>query len=122
VALNDEVELGLIAIGVFFLSVYDERGVSLGPVTDGFIKPAQGSSVDDLDTNFLPVFLGQLVDPATEVEIIFFQLLRIFIEVPLISLSLQTHLVCNKLVMLSTGIRHGDERKHFYRNGFHFFA
>lgn len=108
VVLNDEVQLGLIAIGVFFLSVHDEGGVSLGPVADGLIEPAQTSSVDDVDKNVLPVSLGQFVDPAREAEIILFQLLRIFIEVPLIPLFLQTHLVRNEFVMLSAAIRHGD--------------
>jgi hypothetical protein len=106
--LNDEIQLGLIGVGVFFPSVHDERGISLSLVADGFIKPAQASSVDDIDKNFLPVFLGKLVDPAREVAIIFFQLLGIFIEVPLIPLFLQTNLVCNELIMLSTTIRHGD--------------
>ncbi|NIN00372.1 MAG: hypothetical protein GTO24_20515 [candidate division Zixibacteria bacterium] len=63
VVLNDEVQLGLIAIGVFFPSVHDEGGVSLGAVADGFIEPAPASSVDDVDKNFLPVSLGQIVDP-----------------------------------------------------------
>jgi len=94
-ALKDEIQLGFIPAGIFFFFVHDESGVSLGPMADGFIKPVQGSNVDEFDTDFLLVFLDQLVDPAAEKEIILFHLLWIFVEVPLIALSPKTHLVCN---------------------------
>jgi len=80
--LNDEIQLGFIAAGVFFPFVHDEGGVCLGPVADGFKKSAKRLNADDLDTDFLLVFLGQLVDPAAEAEIIFFEVLRKRVPLP----------------------------------------
>jgi len=94
-ALKDEIQLGFIPADVFLFFVHDESGVSLDPMTGGFIKPAQGTNVDELDTNLLPVCLGQFTKPAAEKEIVSFHLLWIFVEVLLIPLSPQTHLVCN---------------------------
>jgi len=94
-ALKDEIQLGFIPADVLFFFVHDESGVSLDPMADGFVKPAQGTNVDELDTNFLPVCLDQFVDPAAQKEIVLFHLLWIFVEVLLIPLSPQTHLVCN---------------------------
>jgi len=118
--LNDEIQFGFIAPGVFFPFVHDEGGVGLGPIADGFKKSAKRLNADDLDTDLLLVFLGQLVDPAAEVKIIFFEVLRIFVEVPPISLSLQTHLVCHTYIVLSVKVRQGNERKYFYSNRLHF--
>lgn len=94
-ALKDEIQLGFIPADVFLFFVHDESGVSLDPMTYGLIKPVQGSNVDQLDTNLLLVSLGQFTKPAAEKEIIFFHLLWVFVKVPLIPLSPQTHLVCN---------------------------
>jgi hypothetical protein len=92
-ALKDEIQLGFIPAHVFLLSVHDESWVSLGPMTDGFEKAAKRRNVYDLDSNFLPVFLGQFTKPAGEQVMGFFHVLWIFIEVNLISFSNQTHLV-----------------------------
>ena len=110
--LNDEIQLGFIAACVFFPSVHDEGGVRLGPVADGFNKSEKRLNADDLDTDFLLVFSGQLVDPAAEVKIIFFEVLRIFVEVPPISLSPRTHLVRHTYVVLSVKVRQGNEREY----------
>jgi len=117
--LNDDIQKGFIAAGEFFPSVHDKGGVRLGPVADGFKKSAKRLNADDLDTDFLLVFSGQLVDPAAEAEITLFEVLRIFVEVPPISLSPQTHLVCHAYVVLSVKVRQGNEREYLYRDGFH---
>jgi len=93
-ALKDEIQVGLIRAGVFFLFVHDESGVSVDPMADAFVKPVRSPNVDELDTNLLPVFLRQLVDPAAQKEIVFFHLLWVLVEVLLIPLFPQTHLVC----------------------------
>jgi len=40
-ALKDEIQLGFVPAAVFFFFVHNKSGVSLGPIADGFEKPAK---------------------------------------------------------------------------------
>ena len=100
-ALQDEIELGFVAADILFFFVDDKSRVSLGPMADGFEKAPKRGGVDDLDTNFLFICLGQFTEPVCEQQMIFFDILRIVVEVALIPFFPQTELVCHEFVMPS---------------------
>lgn len=92
-AVKDKIQLGFIFAAILFYFIHDECGISLGPVANGFINPAKGLSVDEFDTNVIPVFLDQFTDPVVEKEIFFPHILWIFAEVFFVPFFYQTHLI-----------------------------
>ena len=93
--LEEGVEFDLVFPGVLFLTVNDEGRVTKSPVADGFYKPLERLGIDDFDENFLPVPGGEFLDPGRQKKVVFFYVLRVFIEVLVILLvfHLQTQLV-----------------------------
>jgi hypothetical protein len=93
--LQEAFEPGFVFSRVFLPPIDDERGVTEGPVADGFKESLKGLSVGNPDHNSIPVLMGQFSYPSGEEEIVFLNFLRIIIEVLVIPLvlQLQTQLV-----------------------------
>ncbi len=99
--LKEGFQLDFIPARIFPLLVDDKDGITKNPVTDGFVNSLKGLSIDDPDEDILPVFPRQLPDPVREVEVILLQIIRVLVEIMVVSLGLQTHLVCHELTRRS---------------------